>query len=414
MAGKTPIVIDAGTGYTKLGYAGNLDPAHIIPTVVATRDTSKETTLRRQPGLEDLDFYVGDEVNAHKTTHLPMFPIRHGQVEDWDLMERFYEQALFKYLRCEPEEHLFMMSEPPLNTPENRELLAEVMFETFNVKGMYIANQAVLALAASSASNEHAPRELTGTVIDSGDGVTRVIPVSDGCVIPGSIKSIPLAGREITRFIQEFQREREPGVVPPEDAMEVAKNIKENQCYICRDLVREYQRYDAQPDQYFMKYQGQQNITKRPYTLEVGYERFLAPELYFNPEIFSTEYSTPLPDVVDATILSCPIDTRRSLYRNIVLSGGSTLFRNFSRRLQDAVREKVDARVHRNEELTHAKVTPIEVNVLAHPLQKFAVWSGGSILANQEQFVRMCHTKEQYDEVGPSLCRHNLTFTSAC
>ena len=36
-----------------------------------------------------------------------------------------------------------------MNTPENRELTAEIMFETFNVKGLYIAVQAVLALAAS-------------------------------------------------------------------------------------------------------------------------------------------------------------------------------------------------------------------------------------------------------------------------
>ena len=28
-----------------------------------------------------------------------------------------------------------------MNTPENRELTAEIMFETFNVKGLYIAVQ---------------------------------------------------------------------------------------------------------------------------------------------------------------------------------------------------------------------------------------------------------------------------------
>lgn len=40
-------------------------------------------------------------------------------------------------------------TEPPLNTPENREYTAEIMFESFNVPGLYIAVQAVLALAAS-------------------------------------------------------------------------------------------------------------------------------------------------------------------------------------------------------------------------------------------------------------------------
>lgn len=71
----------------------------------------------------------------------------------------------------------FSQTEPPLNTPENREYTAEIMFESFNVPGLYIAVQAVLALAASWTSRQVGERTLTGTVIDSGDGVTHVIPV---------------------------------------------------------------------------------------------------------------------------------------------------------------------------------------------------------------------------------------------
>jgi len=42
-------------------------------------------------------------------------------VEDWDLMEKFLEHCIFKYLRAEPEDHYFLLTEPPLNTPENRQ-----------------------------------------------------------------------------------------------------------------------------------------------------------------------------------------------------------------------------------------------------------------------------------------------------
>lgn len=63
-----------------------------------------------------------------------------------------------------------------MNTPENRELTAEIMFETFNVPALYIAVQAVLALCASMLTAKKS-KAITGTVIDSGDGVTHIIPV---------------------------------------------------------------------------------------------------------------------------------------------------------------------------------------------------------------------------------------------
>jgi hypothetical protein len=61
------------------------------------------------------------------------------------------------------------------------------MFESFNVPGLYIAVQAVLALAASWASRSVSERTLTGIVVDSGDGVTHVIPVVSPVLIFSSL-----------------------------------------------------------------------------------------------------------------------------------------------------------------------------------------------------------------------------------
>lgn len=41
---------------------------------------------------------------------------------------------------------VLLQTEPPLNTPENREYTAEIMFESFNVPGLYIAVQVKLNL----------------------------------------------------------------------------------------------------------------------------------------------------------------------------------------------------------------------------------------------------------------------------
>uniref|UniRef100_A0A667XPD0 Actin related protein 3B n=1 Tax=Myripristis murdjan TaxID=586833 RepID=A0A667XPD0_9TELE len=302
--------------YTKIGYAGNTEPQFIMPSCIAIKESAsvgEQAQRRLVRGVDDLDFYIGDEA-IDKPNYATKWPIRHGMVEDWDLMEKFMEQVIFKYLRAEPEDHSFLMTEPPLNTPENREYLAEIMFETFNIPGLYIAVQAVLALAASWTSRQVGERTLTGIVIDSGDGVTHAIPVAEGYVIGSCIKHIPIAGRDITFFIQQLLREREVGI-PPEQSLETAKAVKERYCYICPDIVKEFTKYDSDPGKWIKQYRGVNAISKTSFHIDVGYERFLGPEIFFHPEFANPDFMQPISDVVDEVIQSCPIDVRRPLYK---------------------------------------------------------------------------------------------------
>jgi actin-related protein 3 len=165
------------------------------------------------------------------------------------------------------------------------------------------------------------------------------------------------------------------------------------------------------------KWTGRNSRTRAPYTVDVGYESFLAPELFFNPEIYSSDFTKPLPEVVDEAIISAPIDTRRGLYRNIVLSGGSTMFKNFGKRLQQDIKDRVNARVAAN--LRKLRTAPteapvdIKVKVVSHAMQRHAVWFGGSMLGCTPEFFRVCHTREQYMEEGPRIARHNPVFQVA-
>ena len=54
------------------------------------------------------------------------------------------------------------------------------MFETFEVKNMYVAIQAVMSLYANGRA--------TGLVVDSGDGVSHTVPVYEGFSIPHAIE----------------------------------------------------------------------------------------------------------------------------------------------------------------------------------------------------------------------------------
>lgn len=47
---------------------------------------------------------------------------------------------------------------------------------------------------------------MTGTVVDVGEGATHVVPVVDGYVLHGAVKSLPLSGRDVTAAVQQSLR----------------------------------------------------------------------------------------------------------------------------------------------------------------------------------------------------------------
>lgn len=112
---------------------------------------------------------------------------------------------------------------------------------------------------------------------------------AEGFVIGSCIKHIPIAGRDITYFIQSLLREREIGI-PPEQSLETAKAIKEKYCYICPDISKEFAKYDSDSMK-IKKYEGVNSITKQPFAVDVGYERFLGPEIFFHPEVCCCIYN---------------------------------------------------------------------------------------------------------------------------
>lgn len=411
---RPAVILDNGTGFTKMGYAGNTEPNFIVPSLIST---VVEQAGVRASDVQDLDFFIGAEAVQKRANYNVDYPIREGIVSNWDNMEKYWQRCIYQYLCCDPEEHMFMLTEPPLNTPENREFTAEVMFETFNVPGLYIAVQAVLALCASllqqqAGDDGGAQGSITGTVVDSGDGVTHIIPVAEGYVIGSCIKHVPLAGRSVTDFILQMMRDRGENV-PPDQALDVAQKIKEMYCYVCPDLVKEYQKYDSEPESRFKQFKGTDLKTKKKFTVDVGYERFLGPEMFFSPEIFSPDFFTPLPDLIDSTIQACPIDTRRPLFNYITLSGGSTMYKHFTRRLQRDVQRKVKERADRQRErYPDVPFKELDVHVITHEFQRFAVWFGGSMLASQPNFMQYFNTRAQYNEIGPRIARANAAFNT--
>ena len=134
--------------------------------------------------------------------------------------------------------------------------------------------------------------------------------------------------------------------------MEVARTCKEKYGYVAKDLVKEFKKFDEKKktdsgytlSNKFKNYVHKPSKGGKPVEITVGYERFLGPEMFFHPEFINQDFKTPLDEVIDISIQACPIDYRRKLYNNIVLSGGSTLYDGFTEKLGKLVKKRVDDR----------------------------------------------------------------------
>lgn len=141
-------------------------------------------------GVESKKEYIGDEAQKMRGVLKLSYPIESGIVSSWENMEKVWEYCFSNELRVDPTEHRVLLTEAPMNPKNNREKMTQLMFETFQVQGLYVAIQAVLSLYSNGRT--------TGMVCDSGDGVTHTVPVFEGFSIPHAVKKNFIAGRAIT------------------------------------------------------------------------------------------------------------------------------------------------------------------------------------------------------------------------
>ncbi len=298
------------------------------------------------------------------------FPIKHGIITNWDNMEKIWHH-IFCDLHATPEEHHVLLTDSPLNPITNREKMSEIMFETFHVSNMYIGMQAALALHASDRS--------TGVVLESGDGVTHIVPIHNGVTLRDAIVQIDVTGQDLSLgllnwLIQDNILRWAPQYV----SQLIVSDIKETLCCTALDYDDEmnhlYDSYCQVDKKTFDKFKNgispagtffsllpgelcdmvyrfasskQTSKADTFYTvpeelyfdtpegeifhssITVGHDIIRLPECLFQPSFLGME-SAGVHESIYKSIHKCNVDIQQDLYSNILLSGGNTMFPRLS------------------------------------------------------------------------------------
>ena len=329
-------------------------------------------------GFSTKDYYVGDEAQTKRGILSLNYPVEHGIINNWEDMEKIWKHTFSDELRVRPENQSILLTEPPLNPNKNREKTTEIMFENFNVPGLYVAIQAILSIYASGRG--------VGVIMDSGDGVTHIVPVYGGYTLPHTIGRLDLAGRDVTQCLQRIWQEK--GLTcnfSTTAEQEIVKSVKEYHCYVSRDYEQEMGSSNNSSIEI--------NYTLPDGTIiKIDKERFRATEILFKPNLIGRDHKGIHRAVYDC-IEKCDIDLRTHLFYNIILSGGNTMFRGLSERMKSELEMLAPTNIARYS----------KVRIVSPPERKYSVWIGGSILSSLSTFDEMWIKKSDYDEHGSTI-----------
>jgi actin-related protein 2 len=273
-----------------------------------------------------------------------------------------------------------LLTEPANNPNKNREKMGEIMLEKYGFGGVAFEYQALLTLMAEG--------NQTGAVLDSGDGVTHVIPVYEGLIQTNQIKRLNVAGRHVTQYLTKLLMLRGYSFNSSAD-FETVREIKEDLAYVSINIKKEraLAKDTTVLDKEYTLPDGQ--------TIIVGRERFEAPEILMNPSLLELE-DAGMAEMIYKSITECEMDMQKVLAQNIWLSGGTSMTPGLSSRLEHELKETW---VNKKGKGDRSILNRVKIQVHDPPRRKNAVFLGASFFAKFAQDGQYI-SKAEYQEQG--------------
>jgi actin-related protein len=231
-----------------------------------------------------------------------------------------------------------LMVEPPLQNKETRLKLVELIFEKLEGSGLALYKSALLTSYLYSKENSF--------IVDIGANYTHITPIFEGFVVSKSAVKLDKGGKYITDKLQEILIEKNGGrtKLPYFRNPEIFSNpMLSKHCYsefyddvkkavckvhessvknLCFNKVVDNKVYELPDDQ----------------SLVVSREYYDVPELLFrNNE--EDDDPLPLPKAVNLAKDKIPLDKRKDILSNIILSGGTSNLHGLADRLQKVLSE---------------------------------------------------------------------------
>ena len=168
--------------------------------------------------------------------------------------------------------------------------------------------------------------KMNSIIVDMGARSVRIAAVVNGAIVDGSFVHLGYGGNDVTDYQMKIMTERGYSFTTTSER-DIVRDIKEKLSRSALDLNQVFAD-PASVRTYYELPDGQ--------IIKVGNQRFRCPEAMFQPMKLGKELPG-LHEMTYQSIMKCDVDVRKDLYNNIVMSGGSTMFKGIDVRLSKEV-----------------------------------------------------------------------------